>query len=335
MKDEAKTEEQPIDESAALRQRIATLKITETGRELELNYIIGTAVNALLRLSLEDYSLAELLYKALDIILSEPSFAFESKGSIFLVEEEPEVFVMKAQRGLTAPLLTKCARIPFSKCLCGRAATIKKIVFVGHIDDRHEISYEGMTPHGHYCVPIMLAGSTLGGINLYVRDGHIRLRGEEEFLNAAANTLAGIIKRKRAEEAFARSVYQNRLILEAVGDGIYGVDTSGNTSFVNPAAVNITGFRHDELIGKHQHECIHHTKPDGTLFPAEDCPIYMTLRDGITRRTTEDIFWKKEGMSFPVEYVSTPIIDKDEIVGPWLCSRTSPSASVRRKISVG
>ena len=158
MKDEAKTKEQLIEDLAALRDRC-------TEEAFEHYYDIGTAVNALLRLSLEDYSLEELLRKALDIILSVSSLSIETKGSIFLVEDEPEVLIQKVQKGLAEALLKECARVPFGKCLCGRAASIKRIVFADHIDERHEVGYEGIAPHGHYCVPILLSGNTIGVIN--------------------------------------------------------------------------------------------------------------------------------------------------------------------------
>jgi len=199
MKDKTKTKERAIEGLSVLRDRC-------TEEALKNYYEIETAVNALLRLSLEDSSLEELLQKALDIILSVPSLSIETKGCIFLVEDEPEVLIQKVQKGLAEPLLKECARVPFGKCLCGRAASIKRIEFADHIDERHEIGYEGMVPHGHYCVPIILSGNTIGVINLYLKDGHSRVGREEEFLDSVANTLAGIIKRKRAEEKLQQTL---------------------------------------------------------------------------------------------------------------------------------
>ena len=68
-------------------------------------------------------------------------------------------------------------------------------------------------------------------------------------------------------------------------------------------------------MGRHQHEILHHTRVDGSPFPAEACPIYMTIRDGTVHHVADDIFWKKDGTNFPVEYVSTPIRERDRIVG--------------------
>ena len=241
MKDEAKTKEQLIEDLAALRDRC-------TEEALEHYDDMGTAVNELLRLSLEDYFLKELLQMALDIILSVPSLSIETKGSIFLVEDEPEVLIQKVQKGLAEPLLKECARVPFGKCLCGRAASIKRIEFADHIDERHDVSYEGIAPHGHYCVPILLSGNTIGVITLYVKDGHSRVGREEEFLDSVANTLAGIIKRKRAEEALKESEEKYRSIVENAQEGIYRTTPEGRFITVNRAMAEMLGYDSPEEL---------------------------------------------------------------------------------------
>ena len=130
--------------------------------ELHDNYFTQSAINMILSESLENIPLEEFLQKALNMILSIPWIAFESIGSISLVEDEPDVLVMKAQYNLPEPLKKSCAHVPFGKCLCGKAAQTQKIQFADHIDERHDICYEGMPPHGHYAVPILFGGRTLG-----------------------------------------------------------------------------------------------------------------------------------------------------------------------------
>ena len=191
--------------------------ITERKRaeeEIQRNYDTQAVVNSLLRLSLEDTPCEEILKRAVDLILSIPWLAFEPQGSIFLVEDDPEVLVMKAQKGLAEPLQRECARLPFGRCLCGRAALTREIQFADCLDDRHEIRYDGIPPHGHYCVPILSAGRTLGVMNTYLGEGHRRDQREERFLTAIANTLAGVIQRKRAEEQIRRQ----SAVLEAINE---------------------------------------------------------------------------------------------------------------------
>lgn len=103
---------------------------------------------------------------------------------------------------------------------------------------------------------------------------------------------------------------QYSLILDSVADGIYGVDLNGNSTFVNKAMENITGWTPQAIVGKNQHEILHHTKKDGSQHQAQDCPVYKTFQDQKPRFVTDDIFWKKDGTSFPVEYSATPLKDE-------------------------
>jgi two-component system sensor histidine kinase TtrS len=111
------------------------------------------------------------------------------------------------------------------------------------------------------------------------------------------------------------------LILEASGDGVYGIDKSGITMFANPAAVRMCGFTLEDMVGHSQHELTHHTHADGRRYPVAECPIYAALTDGEVHRVDDDVFWRKDGTSFPVEYVSTPIIDDGAIVGAVISFR--------------
>lgn len=124
-----------------------------------------------------------------------------------------------------------------------------------------------------------------------------------------------ITERKKVEEKLKWATRHKELILSSVGEGIYGLDLEGNTTFVNPAAEIMLGYKEEELLGKPQHATIHHSKPDGSLYPREDCHIYAAFMDGKRHRESEEVFWRKDGTSFPVEYVSTPILENGKIVG--------------------
>jgi GAF domain-containing protein len=142
----------------------------------------------------------------IDQIISIPWLSFESKGSIFLVESNPEMLVLKAQRKLPESLQNTCANVPFGRCICGRAALSKEIEFTDHLDERHDNMYEGISQHGHYCVPILSGNKVLGVINLYVKEGHIQNKREEEFLRAVADVLTSILQRKKAEAKLKQTV---------------------------------------------------------------------------------------------------------------------------------
>ncbi len=171
----------------------------KTEEKIKRDYHIQSTMNSILQIALEPISLEEQLGRILESIFSIPWLFHQSKGSIYLVEDDPHVLVMKAQRGLSETLLTSCEKVPFGRCLCGMAASTLNIVFTDCIDDCHEIRYQDILPHGHYNVPILSGDRVLGVMNLYVREKHNGSQGEEEFLNAVANTLAGIIERNRTE----------------------------------------------------------------------------------------------------------------------------------------
>lgn len=105
------------------------------------------------------------------------------------------------------------------------------------------------------------------------------------------------------------------LILDSAGEGIYGLDIEGRTTFVNPAAMQMTGYEPDDLLGAMQHDLLHHHHADGRPYDAEDCPILACMVDATVRRVEDEVFWRKDGTSFPVSYVSTPIRDAEQVVG--------------------
>ena len=143
---------------------------------------------------------------------------------------------------------------------------------------------------------------------------------DPKLLKSQINTLVKLLEVQERTileqvDKLDQSLQQNRQILESVGEGIYGVDVDGNTTFVNPAAEQMMGFSAEELIGKPQHALIHHTRADGTAYPREECHIYAAFHDGKIHREDGEVFWRKDGTSFPVEYESTPIYENKKIVG--------------------
>ncbi|HEX8684706.1 MAG TPA: PAS domain S-box protein, partial [Ardenticatenaceae bacterium] len=133
----------------------------------------------------------------------------------------------------------------------------------------------------------------------------VRLRG----------VMIDITEQKQAQEAIEQLRRQNELILNSAGEGIYGIDRDGRTTFVNPAAARMLGWDQEELIGRLLHDLVHHTRPDGSPYPREECPILDTIKDGISRSVDTERFWRKDGTSLPVEYISTPIWEAGEVVG--------------------
>ncbi|MBX6311618.1 MAG: PAS domain S-box protein [Isosphaeraceae bacterium] len=128
--------------------------------------------------------------------------------------------------------------------------------------------------------------------------------------------LRDITERKQAEEALRQGEERIRMLLDSSSEGIYGIDTHGRCTFANPACARLLGFEDPAaLIGRNLHELAHHTRPDGTPLPAEDCRIYRASRVGKPAQADDEVFWRADGTSFPVEYRSAPIIRDGEVLG--------------------
>lgn len=127
--------------------------------------------------------------------------------------------------------------------------------------------------------------------------------------------VSDITERKEYTERIQELSKQHELILNTVTEGIFGLDADGITMFMNPAAASMFGYEAKEFIGKNSHPIIHHTRADGSHLPQEECPIHMTVLDGQIRSIKEDVFWRKDGSSFLVQYQVTPIIEQGQIQG--------------------
>jgi PAS domain S-box-containing protein len=133
--------------------------------------------------------------------------------------------------------------------------------------------------------------------------------------SATVGIARDVTERKKAEASLARLHYQYELLLNSVHDGIYSIDLEGKVTLVNPAAATMLGYTPEELRGQYMHAILHHSKSDGTPFPVEECGIYQAFHDGKIHHIPEDVFWKKDGSSFWVEYTSNPIYEHDRITG--------------------
>jgi PAS domain S-box-containing protein len=223
--------------------------ITEREQAVEQilwNYHTQKALTSILQVSLEHLSLREKLDWVLDVLLRVPWIKAESKGCIFLVEDDAETLVMAAHRGIPPELLPTCGTVAFGKCLCGKSASSRKMIFSGGGDEDHEFHRDNAGGHGHYCVPIQSNDKVLGVINLYMKAGHEEAERETGFLMAVCNTLTGTIERDRAEKELKRLA----TAVEQAGEIFMITDLKGEIQYINPAFERITGYRCVEAMGK-------------------------------------------------------------------------------------
>ncbi len=136
---------------------------------------------------------------------------------------------------------------------------------------------------------------------------------EISVANAALNR--EIAERIQAETEMKKIKRQLELILESAGEGIFGLDAKGNVTFVNKAASLMLGWASQDLIGKSHHKMVHHTWANGEHYPVEECPISQAFQDGTVHFGSDEVFWAKDGESFPVDFVSTPILENGKLTG--------------------
>jgi len=161
------------------------------------------ALGELLRLSLEPHGLEEYCRRALHLVLACVSWLrILPKGGIFLTDEKGggRMLRLAVSHGMDPELSELCARLPFDKCFCGKAAATRRMQYsAGSKDAAHEIHYAGMPPHGHYNIPILLDEEVLGVIVLYLPQGSAQTEHDVDFLHRVADVLSMGIARRRAE----------------------------------------------------------------------------------------------------------------------------------------
>ena len=204
------------------------------------------ALQRLAALGITDAPLEDLLKEAVGIICSVPWLKIRNEGAIFLAEPEQRRLRLVAPWNLHQELLGRCARVEYGHCLCGRAAAEMQLLFADHVDHRHDIHFDGMRGHGHYNVPIRNGDKLLGVLVLYLEEGHVEKPAERAFLEAVADSLAGVIERVRAVESSRIAVHA----IEATNDAVVITDSQANILSVNPAFTEITGYPAEEVIGK-------------------------------------------------------------------------------------
>ena len=153
------------------------------------------------------------------------------------------------------------------------------------------------------------------GRTKWVRNQSVMVEDEVSGTHYWQGFMLDITERKTFEEALEQLNRRHERVLKSAGEGIFGLDLEGNATFVNPAAARMTGWEAEELVGRPQHEVLHHTKRDGSPYPRDECPIQAALEDGTTHSRNDEVFWRKDGTNFPVEYMSSPILQDGEVVG--------------------
>lgn len=287
----------------------------------------------IVNLALAPLTLNEMLQGALEKMLTREGLNLNPKGCIFLADQKTHNLSMVAEVGLPDPLLSSCALVKPGQCLCGRVARDQQVVFADGLDHRHETTYDGIQPHGHYCAPIESDGDLLGVLNLYVPEGHVRTGKEDLFINTIAATLATAICRKQAERELHRAKIdleyrveertqdlkheiEERIDAEAKlkklssavdqsSAMVFITDREGVIEYINPMFTELTGYSAKEAIGENPRLLKSNETPP-ELYTA----MWQTILAGdVWRGELKDLH--KDGHTFWVSSSISPIKDDD------------------------
>jgi len=220
-----------------------------------------------------------------------------------------------------------------------RALKLDFSIFDGDVENESTHMYDSSeTPFN--TAPMWTAVRPL---NVYGKLWTVRLNSRPEFEAEEGSTmpwliliLGGLIsmmffllvifliwRRDQAEKiatkmtaALRKSADRLKRLLDSMSEGAYGVDINGICTFVNPSFLNILGFSNsDQVLGKHIHSLIHHTRADGTPYPITECRLYQSYLQQRSIHVDDEVFWCADGVAIPVEYRSSPIIENGKTMG--------------------
>jgi len=184
------------------------------------------------------------------------------------------------------------------------------------------LSKTGLPAFAESLTTIARTGAFQGTIPFLRKDGserQIAIRSRRMDLPGSTSFVLthgmDVTEQQEAEDELQLVRRQQELILDAVGDGIYGMDLEGRLSFINPAAAKMLGYAPEEMHGKDIHSLIHHSHADGTQHSKMNCPILLGLRRREGVRIRDDVFWRKDETTIPVEYIASPLMDEGVIAG--------------------
>ncbi|MFO1475551.1 MAG: response regulator [Verrucomicrobiota bacterium] len=199
--------------------------------------------------------------------------------------------------------------------IVGQAAVSKKPVITEADGEslRVQFGFGSICPTQVACFPLLVGETAVGVLEICLLKPLTAT--QSAWLEKATETMANALRFALESEERRQAEEQNRLILESTTEGMFGTDTEGRITFVNPAACQMLGFTAEELIGKPSHASFHHHRPDGSEYPSEECPMYAAYKHGKASRIDDELLWRKDGAGVPVEYGATPILKDNQIIG--------------------
>lgn len=195
----------------------------------------------------------------------------------------------------------------------GKPAWVRDVVHDANFPRADAAVRSGL--HGALAFPVGVGTDLLGVMEFFSREPQ---QPDDDLLRTLAtigSALGQYLKRKQTEESLREAEELARLLLESSGEAIYGVNQDDRCTFVNQAAAELLGYTADEILGRDMHELTHHHHPDGREYPAAECALVCSAREGRECRGRNAILWRRDGTAFPAEYSSFPLRKAKETRG--------------------
>jgi len=242
-------------------------------------------------------------------------------GALYLFDERTGTFPLTARRGTAAEDVPGVVRE--GDGLAGLALAERRPVTVSHdqatvptvgINGRRSAVQELHLPLRH--------GDRLVGVVSVGRFRDEPFTGPDlEVLGDLAHHAAVACAEAQSQRAVERVAAELAAVLAATDEGFCVIDKVGLVTMANRAALDQTGYARDELLGHSAHDILHHAGADGGPGPDPDCPITRIMRSRTGGRVEDQVFWRRDGSSFPVEYAAYPLSDGDQLTGAVISFR--------------
>ena len=258
--------------------------------------------------------LADVLHRCAEVLVRHLDAAF---ARVWTLNEHTNVLELQASAGLYTHLDGPHGRVPVGKFKIGLIAQERlphltnQVIGDPRVGDQPWAKENGMVAFAGY--PLIVENRLVGVMALFSR----RTLSQPAFqtLEAIANAMALGIQHRLAQAERTRLAKEVHLLLESTSEGVYGTDLTGHVVFINRCGAQMLGYQPEDLAGQRMHQTVHHHRADGSPYAVEDCPMRHAETTGQSVRVDDEVFWRRDGTSFPVEYACSPIVEDGQVRG--------------------